>query len=42
MNIDCISGICGHSLHTFNGASFIVMALVATAAIYVVVKSRYN
>ena len=41
-NIDCLSGTCGHVLHTFNGASLIVLSLVATFAIYVAVKSRLN
>lgn len=40
--IDCMSGTCSHVVHTFNGATLIVLSLVATFAIYVAVKSRYN
>lgn len=40
--LDCMSGTCGHALHTFNGATLIVLSLVATFAIYVAVKSRLN
>ena len=40
--LDCMSGACGHALHTFNGATLIVLALVTTAAIYVAVRSRIN
>jgi len=42
MKIDCISGMCGHTLHTFNSATLIVLAIVATAAIYIAVRSRLN
>lgn len=41
-NIDCISGICGHELHTFNGATLVVLMVVATVAIYAAVRSRIN
>lgn len=40
--LDCVSGTCGHVMHTFNGATLIVLSLVATFAIYVAVKSRLN
>jgi hypothetical protein len=40
--LDCMSGTCGHTIHTFNGATLIVLSLVATFALYVAVKSRFN
>ena len=41
-HIDCVSGACNHTLHTFNGATLIVLVLVASAAIYVASRGRYN
>jgi len=40
--LDCMSGTCGHTLHVFNSATLIVLSVVATAAIYVAVRSRFN
>ena len=40
--LDCMSGACGHTIHTFNGATLIVLSLVATFALYVAVKNQFN
>ena len=40
--LDCMSGACGHTIHTFNGVTMIILSLVATCAIYVAVRSRIN
>lgn len=40
--LDCISGVCGHYIHTFNGVTLITVTLVATFAIYVALRSKIN